>query len=99
MHGEILDEKERGLNLGVVATIDQAVAVGMIIAFAMREGELSPLLASVVTTLPEVHEPPSSLVLASALKPAPHWQQLNTRPSMKAGARAHQSGTSHRKRR
>ena len=70
----------------------------VIVAAAMREGELSPMLSSVVPSL-DVAPVPEILLPASALKPVPHWQQLNTRPSMKAGPRAHQSGTSHRKRR
>ncbi len=94
-----LPELERGIAiLGGEGMLDQSVlAMGLVLAAAAREGELPSMLKSVMQTSMEMPEITTKLLLPAALKPVPHWQQLNNYRGMKAGARSHQAGTSHRR--
>lgn len=92
-------ESEQGMTLsGGKVMIDQsAVMVVLVVAAAIREGELPSMLKSVMQASMEIPEISTKLLVPAALKPVPHWQQLNQRSSMKAGTKAHQSGTGHRR--
>ncbi len=94
-----LPELERGIAiLGGGDVLDQsAVGVVLIVVAAIREGELSPMLKSVMLTPMETPEISTKLLVPAALKSVPHWQQLNRHHGMKAGARSHQAGTGHRR--
>ncbi len=94
-----LPELERGIViLGGGDMLDQsAVGVALIVVAAVHEGELSSMLKSVMLASTEMPEISTKLLVPAALKPVPHWQQLNRHHGMKAGARSHQAGTSNRR--